>query len=142
MRTMATNKDVFAAVAAQEELVAAACAATAQWVPGAEADLHALAAAHLATAASLGSRPRKWLKLHATLRAALAAAMGTELGALAWLRRQEQRLIDGYVALEAAETLSPFERQRLRRELVPTAFDRFGRVDRWIMLREEQGVFA
>ena len=43
-----TKKDVFAAVAAQEELLSAACAATAHWVPDAEAELHALAAAHLA----------------------------------------------------------------------------------------------
>jgi len=137
---MATN--VFAAVAAQEELVAAACAATASWVPDAEAELHALAAAHLATATSLGGRQRRWLKLHATLRAALAAAIGTELGALEWLRRQEQRLIDCYMALEGSSTLGPFERRQLRRALVPEAFERFGRVDHWIMLREERGVFA
>ena len=137
-----TKKDVFAAVAAQEELLSAACAATAHWVPDAEAELHALAAAHLATSASLGSRPSTWLTVHATLRATLMAAMSTALGALAWLRRQEQRLIDCYVALEGQPALSPAERQRLRRTLVPAAFERFGRVDRWIMLREEQGVFA
>ena len=137
-----TRDDRFAAVAALEELVAAACTATAQWVPGAEAELHALAAAHLETATAMGVRPRRWLRMHATLRAALAAAMGTELGALTWLRRQEQRLLDGYMALEGTSSLTPMERLRLRRELVPTAFERFGRVDQWIMLREEQGVFA
>lgn len=137
-----TRYERFRAVAALEELVAAACAATAHWVPGAEADLHTLAAAHLETATAMGCRPRRWLKLHATLRATLAAAMGTELGALTWLRRQEQRLIDGYMALEGLPSLTPMERLRLRRELVPAAFERFGRVDQWIMLREEQGVFA
>lgn len=133
--------DSFAAVAAQEEFVAAACAAVAHWVPAAEADLHALAASHLASATAQ-KRPRRWLKLHVALRATLAAAIGTELGALKWLRRQEQRLIDGYVKLESSTTLSAEERRRLRRELVPAAFERFQRVDRWIMLREEQSAFA
>lgn len=132
----------FAAAAAQEEFVAAACAATAHWVPDAEAELHALAAAHLAAAVSLGARRRRWPTLMATLRATLAAAIGTELGALTWLRRQEQLLIDCYVGLEASPSLSPEERLRLRRELVPSAFSRFARVDRWIMRREEQGAFA
>ncbi|MCA1662811.1 MAG: hypothetical protein LC659_00790 [Myxococcales bacterium] len=134
--------DRFAAAAAQEEFVAAACAATAHWVPDAEAELHALAAAHLAGATALGARKRRWPKLLATLRATLAAAIGTELGALTWLRRQEQLLIDCYVALEASTTLTPEERLRLRRALVPAAFSRFQRVDRWIMLREEQGAYA
>ena len=133
---------LFAAVAAQEELVAAACAATAQWVPGAEAELHALAAAHLAVARQLGMRHRRWVGLLAMLRATLAAAIGTELGALVWLRRQEQLLIDCYVTLEGATELGADERLRLRRELVPAAFARFARVDRWIMRREEQGAFA
>jgi hypothetical protein len=133
---------MFAAVAAQEELVAAACAATAHWVPGAQAELHALAAAHLATATRLGIKPRRWPRLLAIVRATLAAAIGTQLGALTWLRRQQQLLIDCYVALEGATSLGPEERLRLRRELVPSAFERFQRVDRWIMLREERGVFA
>jgi hypothetical protein len=132
----------FAAVAAQEEFVAAACAATALWVPDAEAELHALAAAHLASARALGVKPRRWRTLLATLRATLAAAIGTELGALTWLRRQEQLLIDCYVALEGSSALTPEQRLRLRRELVPAAFSRFQRVDRWIMRREEQGAFA
>ena len=134
--------DRFAAAAAQEEFVAAACAATAHWVPDAEAELHALAAAHLAAATGLGARKRRWPKLLATLRATLAAAIGTELGALTWLRRQEQLLIDCYVALEASTSLTPEERLQLRRQLVPAAFSRFQRVDRWIMLREEQGAYA
>ncbi|HWE28305.1 MAG TPA: hypothetical protein VHB97_09905 [Polyangia bacterium] len=129
-------------MAAQEELVAAACAATAHWLPGAEAELHALAAAHLAVARGFGVRQRRWLKLLATLRATLAAAVGTELGALTWLRRQEQLLIDCYVALEGSSALTADERLHLRRELVPAAFLRFARVDRWIMRREEQGAFA
>ena len=133
---------MFAAVAAQEELVAAACAATAHWVPGAQAELHALAAAHLSVATALGVKPRRWTKLFAALRATLAAAIGTELGALTWLRRQEQLLIDCYVALEGSLALGADERLKLRRELVPAAFARFARVDRWIMLREEQGAFA
>jgi hypothetical protein len=134
--------DPFAVVAAQEEFVAAACAAAAHWVPAAEADLHALAASHLAASKKAKGRRRRWLKLHVTLRATLAAAIGTELGALTWLRKQEQRLIDGYVMLEGSPVLSAEERRRLRRELVPAAFERFQRVDRWIMLREEQGAFA
>jgi hypothetical protein len=137
--------DGFAAVAAEEERVAAACAAAARWLPAAEADLHALAAAHLATARALtmsSSRPIPWRGLYASLQALLAAVVGTELGTLLWLRRQEQRLVDAYVALEGSPTLTALERQRLRRVLVPTTFERFGRVDRWIMLREEQGAYA
>ena len=134
--------DRFAAVAAQEEFVAAACAATAHWVPDAEAELHALAAAHLSVATALGVKPRRWTKLFAALRATLAAAIGTQVGALTWLRRQEQLLIDCYVTLEGMTALGADERLRLRRELVPSAFERFQRVDRWIMRREEQSVFA
>ena len=133
---------LYAAVAAQEELVAAACAATAHWVPDAEAELHALAAAHLSVATELGVKPRRWIKLLTSLRATLAAAIGTEMGALTWLRRQEQLLIDCYVALEGALALGADERLRLRRERVPAAFARFARVDSWIMLREERGAFA
>lgn len=139
---MSLRADPFAAVAAEEELVAAACAAVAPWVSGAEAELHALAAAHLDAAARCGGRPRRWRQLLAALQATLAAAITTELGALTWLRRQEQRLIDCYVELEASALLDGDERRRLRRELVPAAFERFARVDHWIMLREEQGAFA
>jgi hypothetical protein len=78
----------------------------------------------------------------ARLHAALAAVIGSELGALRWLRRQEQYLIDAYVELEGDQGLGAAERLRLRRERVPAAFARFGRVDRLIMLREEQGAFA
>jgi hypothetical protein len=134
--------DPFAAIAAKEEFVAAACAAVAQWVPSIEPDLHAMAAAHLAVATKLAARPRRWHKLHATLRATLAAAIGTEMGALTWLRQQQQRLLDGYVEAEGLSTLTVAERLRLRRELVPAAFERFQRVDHWIMLREEQGAYA
>src|SRR6476661_1544225 len=102
----------FAAVAAQEEFVAAACAATAHWVPDAEAELHALAATHLATATRLGIKPRRWPRLLAIVRATLAAAIGTQLGALTWLRRQEQLLIDCYVTIEGIGTLRPEERIR------------------------------
>jgi hypothetical protein len=72
----------------------------------------------------------------------LAAAIGTEMGALTWLRQQQQRLLDGYVEAEGLSTLTVAERLRLRRELVPAAFERFQRVDHWIMLREEQGAYA
>lgn len=132
----------FVAVAAAEELVAAGCAAVAGWVRGADAELHALAAAHLGTATALAARPRRWLKLSATLRATLAAAVGTELGALLWLRKQEQRLVDRYVELEASPALDEAARRRLRRQLVPAAFERFSRVDRLVMRREEQGAYA
>jgi hypothetical protein len=142
MREDMERPDPFAAVAAQEEFVGAACAAVASWVPDAEADLHGLAASHLGVAMGMAARPRRWLKLHVTLRATLAAAVGTELGALTWLRKQEQSLIDQYVALEASPALTEAQRRRLRRELVPAAFERFARVDQWIMLREERGVFA
>lgn len=139
---MTLRPDPFAAVAVEEEFVAAACAAVAHWVPYGEAELHALAAAHLEVATRFCAPPRRWLKLHVTLRATLAAAIGTELGALQWLRKQEQRLIDCYVALEGSTALDELERLRLRRQLVPAAFERFSRVDQWIMSREEQGVYA
>lgn len=136
------DSDPFARIAQEEELVSAACAAVAGWVENAAPELHRLAAAHLQTATALGARVRRWSKLHATLRAMLSAAVGTELGALTWLRKQEQRLVDGYVAIEAAAALDLSARRRLRRTLVPDAFERFSRVDRLIMLREERGAFA
>jgi len=134
--------ELYASVAAGEEFVAAACAVVAGAVPDAEDELHALAAAHVEAATRLHARPRRWLKQLVSLRATLAAALRTELGALVWLRRQEQRLVDAYVALEGSPLLVGEERLRLRRQWVPGAFDRFSRVDRLIMLREEQGVFA
>src|SRR4051812_11309819 len=117
--------DPFAAIASEEEFVAAACAAASTWVPDLEADLHTMAAAHLAVATRWLPRPRRWLKLLANLRATLAAAIGTEMGALTWLRKQQQRLLDAYVDLEASPALGPLERQLLREELVPAAFERF-----------------
>jgi hypothetical protein len=108
----------------------------------AEDELHALAAAHVEVATRLHARPRRWLKQLVALRATVAAAVGSELGALVWLRRQEQRLVDAYVALEGSRQLVGEERLRLRRALVPAAFERFSRVDRLIMQREEQGVYA
>ena len=132
----------FAAIATEEEFVAAACAAAAPWVPALETELLALAAAHLAVATRWLPRPRRWPRLLASLRATLAAAIGTEMSALMWLRKQEQRLIDAYVLLEGSTTLGPAERRRLREEMVPAAFERFQRVDHWIMLREEQGAYA
>jgi len=132
----------FAAVAADEELLAAACEAVAHWVPDAAATLQGLAAAHLAVARRLVPRPQRWLKLHVTVRATLAAALAGGLGALTWLRHKEQQLIDRYVDLEARAGLTEGERHLLRRQLVPAAFERFGRVDQCVMLREEQGVYA
>jgi hypothetical protein len=136
------ERDPFATVAAREEFVAVACSVVAGWVRPAEADLDVLASEHLEAASRLKARPQRWLKLQVALRALLAALVGDELGALVWLRKQEQRLVDGYVALEEQADLRPDERLRLRQRLVPAAFDRFSRVDRLIMLREEQGVFA
>jgi hypothetical protein len=136
------SRDPFTEVATQEELLAQACAAVASWVPDAARELHALGASHQRAATAMAARSRRWLRLHVTLRATVAAAIGTDLGALVWLRAQEQRLIDCYVTLEGSAALSPDERRQLRRELVPAAFERFARVDQWIMLREEQGVFA
>jgi hypothetical protein len=136
------DQDPFARVAAGEAFVGAACAAVAAWVPNLEDELHALAAAHVAAAARLQARPRRWLKQLVTLQAALAAAVRNDLGALVWLRRQQQRLVDAYMALEGSANLAAVARLRLRRELVPAAFDRFSRVDRWIMMREEQGAYA
>ena len=137
-----SHPEPFAAIAAEEEFVAAACAAVSLWVPALEAELHALAAAHLAVATRWLPRARRWPKLLATLRATVAAAIGTELGALLWLRKQEQRLIDGYVDLEASSALGPAERRLLRETMVPAAFERFQRVDHWIMVREEQSAYA
>jgi hypothetical protein len=134
--------DPFAIVAAREEFVAVACSVVAGWVRPAEAELDVLASEHLEAASRLKARPQRWLKLQVALRALLAAVVGDELGALVWLRKQEQRLVDAYVALEERESLSADERLRLRRQLVPGAFDRFSRVDRLIMLREEQGAYA
>jgi hypothetical protein len=139
---MKQQPQLYTSISAGEEFLAAACAAVAGWVPDAEDELHALAATHLDTATLLHARPRRWLKQLVSLRATLAAAIRSGLGALVWLRRQEQRLVDAYMALEASPQLAGEDRRRLRRHLVPSAFERFSRVDRLIMLREEQGVYA
>ena len=136
------KSEPFGRVAAAEELVAAACAAVAEWVPDHEATLSALAAEHLGVAVRFDVKPRRWLRMRMTIKATLAAAIGTQLGALAWLRTQEQRLVDAYIALESAAHLLPDERRLLRRKLVPAAFERFSRVDQLIMMREEEGVYA
>jgi hypothetical protein len=134
--------DPFARVAAAEELVAAACAAVAEWVPDCEPELRALAAEHLRVAVRFAAPPRRWLKLRMVLHASLATVVGTRLGVLGWLRTQEQRLVDTYVALESSPVLEVDERMLLRRALVPAAFERFSRVDQLIMTREEEGVYA
>jgi hypothetical protein len=136
------REDPFATVAAREEFVAVACSVVAGWVRAAEAELDVLASEHLEAASRWHARPQRWLKLQVALRALLAAVVGDELGALVWLRKQEQRLVDDYVTLEGSALLWGDERQRLRRQLVPAAFDRFSRVDRLIMLREERGAYA
>jgi hypothetical protein len=105
-------------------------------------ELLRLAEEHLRMAVRLDVRPHRWLKLRVTVAATLAAAVGTELGALSWLRTQEQRLVDDYVALEGSPRLDDEERRLLRRTLVPAAFERFSRVDQLIMAREEGGVYA
>jgi hypothetical protein len=128
--------DPFAAVAAEEEFVAAACAAVSQWVPDAAAELHRLAAAHLQAAIALSARPRRPLRLLATLRATLSAAVGTELGALGWLRKQEQRLVDRYVVTADSAALDAGERTLLMRERIPAQFERFACVDQLLLLRE------
>src|SRR5215470_15081006 len=126
----------FETVAAREEFVAVACSVVSGWVKPAESDLDVLASEHLEAASRMRVKPRRWLKLQVALRALLAALVVDELGALVWLRRQEQRLVDDYMALEGSDALSLESRQRLRQKLVPAAFDRFSRVDRLIMLRE------
>jgi hypothetical protein len=128
-------------VASAEELLAAACSAVAEHAPAHRTQLLQLADEHLRVAVRLDMRARRWLKLRMTIAATLAAAVGTELGALSWLRTQEQRLVDDYVALEGSPGLDEEERRLLRRTLVPAAFERFSRVDQLIMAREE-GVYA
>lgn len=136
-------RECFTRVGAGEELVAAACAAVAEWVPDAKDELHGLSEAHLRVAVRFKVKPKRWLRLRMTLKATLAAAVGTDLGALKWLRKQEQQLVDLYVALEGAGGLDDEQRQQLRQHIVPSAFERFSRVDRLIMAREEQqGLFA
>src|SRR5438034_6321217 len=116
--------DAFVRVAGVEELAATACAVAASWVPDCEAELNALAAEHWTAARQLHARPRRWLQRLVTLRGTVAAAVGSPLGALQWLRAQEQRLVDAYVALEGSLELDDSARQRLRRQLVPAAFER------------------
>ena len=138
----ATEVDPHRAVADGEERLAAACAAVAMRLKVPEA-LHAIAGGHLQAARALKARPNaRWRDLQAALLAALASSVGGELGALVWLRKQEQRLLDHYMALEGAPVLTPLERQRLRRYLIPGAFARFAAVDRLIMEREGEGAYA
>jgi hypothetical protein len=134
--------DAYVAIADGEELLAAACAAVAERLQE-PAEVHRLTGEHLQVATLLHARPRKRRRdLQLTLLATLASSAGGELGVLTWLRKQEQRLVDSYMALDASLGLAPIERRRLRRYLVPRAFARFARLDQIIMQREEQDVYA
>jgi len=138
----ASEADPFCAVADGEERLAAACAAVATRLDAPDA-LHVVTGEHLQAARALKARPNtRWRDLQAALLATLASSVGGELGALVWLRKQEQRLLDRYMALESAPKVTPLERQRLRRYLIPGAFARFAQVDRLIMQRESEGLFA
>jgi hypothetical protein len=137
-----TANHAFAGVAAMEEMLAVACAVVAEWVPDCETPLGELAEAHRRAAVELMVRPRRWLKLRMTVAAMLGGGVGTKLGALGWLRTQEQRLVDDYVALEGSPALDLGDRHRLRRALLPAAFERFSRVDQLIMTCEEEGAYA
>src|SRR5580704_3136450 len=95
-----TEADPFRAVADGEERLAAACAAVATRLDAPDA-LFVVTGEHLQAARALAARPNpRWRDLQAALLATLASSVGGELGALVWLRKQEQRLLDLYLALE------------------------------------------
>ncbi|HEX4459832.1 MAG TPA: hypothetical protein VIA18_17760 [Polyangia bacterium] len=142
MKAAAAEVDPYRAIADGEERLAAACAAVASRLDAPDA-LHVVTGEHLHAARALKARRNtRWRDLQIALLAAVASSVGGEVGALVWLRKQEQRLLDHYMALEQSPTLSPLERQRLRRYLIPGAFARFARVDRLIMQRESEGAYA
>ena len=134
--------DPYRGVADGEERLAAACAAVADRLAGPD-ELHRVTGEHLQAARALQARPNtRWRDLQLMLLATLASSVGGELGALVWLRKQEQRLLDRYMALEQSRQLAPLERQRLRRYLIPGAFARFALIDRLIAQREAEGAYA
>lgn len=142
MKTAPTEVDPYRAIAEGEEQLAAECAAVATRLEAPDA-LHIVTGEHLQAARALKARPNtRWRDWQAALLATLASSVGGEVGALVWLRKQEQRLLDRYMALEQSATLLPLERQRLRRYLIPGAFARFAKVDRLIMERESEGAYA
>lgn len=134
--------DPYRKISEGEEHLAAACAAVAERVARPEL-LHKLSGEHLRAATELRARPRKrWRELRLTLLVTLALSVGGELGALTWLRRQEQRLVDEHTALAASPRLAELDRQRVRRYLVPGAFARFSQIDRLIQEREQEVVYV
>jgi hypothetical protein len=134
--------DPYRNIAEGEEHLAAACAAVADRLAQPDV-LHKLSGEHLRAATELCVRPRKrWRELRLTLLVTLALSVGGELGALTWLRRQEQRLVDEHTALAVSPRLAELDRQRVRRRLVPGAFARFAQIDRLIQEREQEGVYV
>lgn len=142
MKAAAMEVDPYRVVAEGEERLAAECAAVATRLASPDV-LHLVTGEHLQAARALKARPStRWRDWQAALLATMASSVGGEVGALVWLRKQEQRLLDHYMALEQSPALLPLERQRLRRYMIPGAFARFAIVDRLIMEREGESAYA
>jgi hypothetical protein len=68
----------------------------------------------------------------AAARALLKAALEPG-GTLGWLREREHRSVRSYLALDTVAGLDDETRRRLRRVLIPAAYDRYTRVDRLLL---------
>lgn len=129
--TEAQIDQALARIGALEEELEATCAALATLSLAGD-ELGALAAEHREAAAKLrATRPRVWTAL-ASAQATVRGLLASERAALAWLRGREHRLVRAYLALETSGGLSDVVRARVRRYLLPAAFDRLQRVDRLV----------
>jgi hypothetical protein len=100
-----------------------------------------LADEHRAAAETLGARGARMHEVLEAARALVQAALEPG-GTIGWLREREHRLIRNYLALDTISGLDDATRRRLRRELLPAAYDRYTRVDRLLVLHEADAVPA
>jgi hypothetical protein len=124
----------------EEEELEAACVALASLTSTGNDELRRLAGEHQKAASVLvGTRSRGRVIL-ASMRAVLTALVRNDTRALAWLREREHALVRDYLALDCRDGLDETTRQLVRRVLLPTAFDRFTRVDRLLVERTGETV--
>src|SRR5581483_4865714 len=100
-----------------------------------------LADEHREAAEALGARGARMHEVLAAARALVQAALEPG-GTIGWLREREHALIRDYLALDTVAAVDDETRKRLRRELLPAAYDRYTRVDRLLAVNETDRVPA
>src|SRR5947209_862020 len=100
-----------------------------------------LADEHHDAAETLGASGARMHEVLAAARALMHAALEPG-GTIGWLHAREHKLIREYLALDTVATVDDETRRRLRRELLPAAYDRYTRVDRLLAASEADAATA